>query len=104
VTVLGDNVRVQGAGFLAKSSVDVAIGDLRAVVTADDVGAVDVLLSGTGEPATAEATGLSPSGTSTTIRPPVTATPTSSGPTLVGATLGAAPSLVLLRKKRSRVA
>jgi hypothetical protein len=100
VTVSGDSVRVVGSGFLANSAVDVVVGDLHATVTADDVGAVDAVLHGAAAASSVAATGVTPSGAATTARPLVGAAPGAAGPTLVGASLGAAPSLLVVRRRR----
>jgi hypothetical protein len=101
VTVSGDTVRVVGSGFLASSAVDVVVGDLHATVTADDVGAVDAVLHGSAAASAVAATGVDPSGATTTARPVIGATSGTEGPTLFGASLGAAPSFLAVRRRRS---
>ena len=100
VTVQGEQVVVNGGGFMAHSAVDVTAGDLTASVTADDVGSVHAVLSG----AAASAGDVAASGTSVdgsvTVRHPVDAGASSGGAaTALGAALGAAPFLLVRRRR-----
>ena len=98
VQVQGEQVRVAGVGFQAGSDVQVRIGDLSSTVTADEVGRVDALLAASAAGAPVAATGIAPNGVPTTR----SAVPARGGShqtgTLIGATLGLAPALMMSRK------
>ena len=103
VTVQGEQVVVTGSGFMAHSAVDVSAGDLTASVIADDVGGVHAVLSGASAVSSAaavSATGTAVDGSSTVRVPVDTGTSTGGSATAVGAMLGAAPFIVMRRRRR----